>query len=135
MIWKLKNTCRKHRIDQRIKSKIEQIRNLRELAEKVNSAFRDITGSGNQNKQKMECAIVKMLDLENEIKKEIEDLIDLKRKIISMIKKVKNFEYQTILELRYLHFKKWREIAAIMGYGVDNIYKMHKNALKKCSLP
>ena len=83
----------------------------------------------------MECAIVKMLDLENEIKKEIEDLIDLKRKIISMIKKVKNFEYQMILELRYLHFKKWREIAAIMGYGVDNIYKMHKNALKKCSLP
>lgn len=124
-----------YRIDQRIKSKIEQIRNLRELAEKVNSAFRDITGSGNQNKQKMECAIVKMLDLENEIKKEIEDLIDLKRKIISMIKKVKNFEYQMILELRYLHFKKWREIAAIMGYGVDNIYKMHKNALKKCSLP
>lgn len=63
---------------------------------------RDIPGSINQNKQKMECAIIKMLDFENEIKKEIEDLIDLNRKIISIIKKVKNFEYQAILELQVL---------------------------------
>ena len=63
---------------------------------------RDIPGSINQNKQKMECAIIKMLDFENEIKKEIEDLIDLNRKIIPIIKKVKNFEYQAILELQVL---------------------------------
>lgn len=71
-----------YRIDQRINSKLEQVRNLRELAEKATSTLSDIPCSGNGNKQKMESVIVKIIDLENEIDEEIDKLVDLKHEIV-----------------------------------------------------
>ena len=85
-----------YRIDQRINSKLEQVRSLRELAEKATSTLSDIPCSGNSNKQKMEGVIVKIIDLENEIDEEIDRQVDLKQEIVSMIKQVKNPEYQTL---------------------------------------
>ncbi|MEG1149598.1 MAG: hypothetical protein RSD98_13515, partial [Niameybacter sp.] len=57
-------------------------------------------------------------------------LVDLKREFMFIIKKVNNFEYQTLLELRYLCFKTWEQIAVDMDYGIDNIYKLHQKALR-----
>ena len=48
---------------------------------------------------------------------------------------VENLEYQTLLELRYLCFKTWEQIAVQMGYGIDNIYKMHHKALREVAVP
>ena len=120
-----------YRIDQRIDSKLEQVQSLRESATKATSTLSD-TYSGNSNKQKMEGVIVKIVDLENDIKDEIERLVCLKRKIVSMIKKVKNPEYQTLLERRYLCFKTWEQIAVEMNYELRYLHKLHKYALEVC---
>ena len=119
-----------YRIDQRIDSKLEQVQSLRDLAAKATSTLSD-TYSGNSNKQKMEGVIVKIIDLENEIKEEIDRLVCLKRKIVSMIKQVKNPEYQTLLERRYLCFKTWEQIAVEMNYDLSWLHRLHKKALSK----
>lgn len=108
-----------YRIDQRINSKLEQVRNLRELAEKATSTLSDIPCSGNGNKQKIESVVVKIIDLEHEIDEEIDRLVDLKQEIVSLIKQVKNPEYQTLLELRYLCFRTWEQIAVEMSYDLS----------------
>ena len=95
-----------YRIDQRINSKLEQVQSLRELAEKATSTLNDTPCSGTGNKQKIESVVVKIIDLEHEIDEEIDRLVDLKKDIVSLIKRVKNPEYQTLLELRYLCFRK-----------------------------
>ena len=118
-----------YRIDQRINSKLEQVRSLRELAEKATSTLSDTYSSGNGNKQKMEGVIVKIIDLENEIDEEIDRLVDLKQEIVSMIKQVKNPEYQTLLELRYLNFKTWEQIASEMHYSIQHTFRIHDKAL------
>ena len=79
----------------------------------------------------MEGVIVKIIDLENEIKEEIDRLVCLKRKIVSMIKQVKNPEYQTLLERRYLCFKTWEQIAVEMNYDLSWLHRLHKKALSK----
>jgi DNA-directed RNA polymerase specialized sigma subunit len=76
-----------------------------------------------------------MIDLENEINTDIDELVDLKREIVTAIKQVENNEYQTLLEQRYLCFKQWEQIAVDMGYGIDNIFKLHKKALEKVRAP
>lgn len=118
-----------YRIDQRINSKLEQVRNLRELAVKATSTLSDTYSSGSGNKQKMEGVIVKIIDLENEIDEEIDRLVDLKQEIVSLIKKVKNPEYQTLLELRYLNFKTWEQIASEMHYSIQHTFRIHDKAL------
>lgn len=118
-----------YRIDQRINSKLEQVRSLRELAEKATSTLSDTYSSGNGNKQKMEGVIVKIIDLEDEIDEEIDKLVDLKHEIVSLIKQVKNPEYKTLLELRYLCFRTWEQIAVEMRYDLSWIHRLHKKAL------
>ena len=119
-----------YRIDQRINSKLEQIVSLRELATKATSTLSDTPPSGSRNVHSMEGIIVKMMELENEINAEIDVLVDLKKEIMSIIKKINNPEQQTLLELRYLCFKTWEQIAVDMGYSIQNAYKVHDRALE-----
>ena len=51
-----------------------------------------------------------MIDLENEINADIDELAELKRTLVSVIKTVENPEQQTILEQRYLCFKPWESL-------------------------
>jgi len=119
-----------YRIDQRINSKLEQIVSLRALATKATSTLSDTPPSGTRNVHSMEDIIVKMVDLENEINRDIDTLVDLKRDIMDVIKKINNPEQQTLLELRYLCFKSWEQIAVEMGYSIQNAYKVHDRAIE-----
>ena len=121
-----------YRIDQRINSKLEQIKNLRELATKATSTISETGVCDSENKQRMESNVVKIVDLEREINEDIDMLIEVKKDIVTMIKKVENPEYQTLLELRYLCFKRWEQIAIDMDYDLRYIHKLHLRALSTC---
>ena len=54
------------------------------------------------------------MEIENEFNVDIDVLVDLKKEIMSIIKKINNPEQQTLLEQRYLCFKTWEEIAVDM---------------------
>lgn len=47
---------------------------------------------------------LKIIDLEDGLKKDIEKLVDLKKEIMGVIHTVPNVEYQMLLEKRYLCF-------------------------------
>ena len=123
------------RLDQRINSKLEQVMSLRDLATKATSTLSDIAPSGTRNVHQMEDIIVKIVDLENEINRDIDALVDLKREMVSVIKSVANPEYQTILELRYLCFRTWEQIAVDMNYSIQHIYRLRDKALKEITPP
>ena len=131
-----------YRIDQRINSKMEQIASLNLLAQKATTVFSDMPGNTTRNIHRMEDVIIKIVDMESEINADIFCLVvffflfvDLKKEIAGVIRSVSNLEYQTLLELRYLCFKTWEQIAVQMGYGIDNIYKMHHKALREVTVP
>jgi hypothetical protein len=121
-----------YRIDQRINSKLEQIACLRELATKATSTLSDTPRSASRNTHSMENILVKMFALESEINDDIDALVDLKREIVSIIKAIEHPEYQTLLELRYLCFRTWEQIAVDMGYDLRYLHKLHGRALDMC---
>ncbi|ABN52953.1 MAG TPA: DUF1492 domain-containing protein [Hungateiclostridium thermocellum] len=123
-----------YHIDQRINSKLEQIISLRALATKATSTLSDTPPSGTRNVHSMEDIIAKIVDLENEINRDIDILVDLKREFVSVIRKIDNTEYQTLLELRYLCFKTWEQIAVDMGYSLQHIFRIHDKALKEINI-
>ena len=83
----------------------------------------------------MEDAIIKIIDLENEINQDMMKLVELKKDIIRRIKAVESAELQTILDLRYLSDMRWEEIAIELGYGIDNVFRLHRNALDEITIP
>ena len=122
-----------YRIDQRINSKLAQVMSLRDLLSKATGTLSGAPKAATPNPHTMEDTIAKMVDLENEINEDIDALVDLKAEIMRRIKRVENTEYQTILELRYLCFKRWEEIAVDMGYSLRRVYELHDCALEEIS--
>jgi hypothetical protein len=120
---------RAYRIDQRINSKLEQVQALRTLAEKAGGILTGTPkGKGGVNRH-MEDTIAKIVDLEAVINTDMTQLVDTKHEIITVIKCVEPLELQTLLELRYLNFMAWEEIAVAMHYKLRNIFKLHGKAL------
>ena len=124
-----------YRLDKRIDSKIEQLKSLNLLATKCTSTLSDMPKSQSISNSRLEDTVVKIVDLQEEINMDIDSLVDLKRDIVKTIKSVQNPDYQIILELRYLCFKTWEEIAVQMNCSIDNVFKIRKNALKSVVIP
>lgn len=124
-----------YRLDQRIDAKLEQVANLRALAAKATATISDMPRSDSPNLQQMESTVVKIIDLEQEINADIDRLVDLKREITAVISAIAVPEYQIVLELRYLCYKRWEEIAVTMNYATNYIFELHGKALKKISVP
>ena len=78
----------------------------------------------------MEEIIVRLVDLENEIGDDISRLLELKQVIATEIERVDNQTYRTLLELRYLCFKDWSEIAVELNYGRRYVLKVHERAIQ-----
>ncbi|QRN86890.1 DUF1492 domain-containing protein [Clostridia bacterium] len=119
-------------LDQVVESKLEQLETLKSLSMKVTSSFtaERICG-GNTPKSKMESAIVKVIDMENEISDDIDRLVDLKKDIQDTINKMDDINQQLLLELRYLNGKGWDEIAVSMRYDPRTVFRLHGKALKE----
>ena len=122
-----------HRLDQRINSKLEQIASLHDLATKATATYSDMPRNPNKGKSRIEECILKIMELEEEINRDIDRLVDLKTDITHLIKKLDSHEYQILLEQRYLCFKSWEQISVDLGYSIQHTFRLHDEALKELS--
>ena len=74
-----------YRLDQRIQSKIEQLNSLNTLATKATSTLSHMPKNPNKATSTMENTICKIIDLQHEINKDIDRLVDLKTEIVDKI--------------------------------------------------
>ena len=79
--------------------------------------------------QLMANMIIKIIDLESEVKTLKSLLEDKKAEALSYILRLEDDEYQTLLILRYLQLMNWEEISKEMHYSKRWLYKMHGTAL------
>ncbi|MGM9641466.1 MAG: hypothetical protein ACI3V3_08910 [Faecousia sp.] len=118
-----------HRLDQRIDAKIAQVASLNDLATKCTATLTGMPRNPNHGGSTMADAVCKIIDLQEEINRDIDHLVDLKREIVAVIKAVEDTEYQILLEKRYLCFHTWEQIAVDMHYSGKWVQKMHDRAL------
>lgn len=116
-------------LDMRIKSKIQQIDSLRELATSCTTVLSDMPRNPKRGTSKVETSVLKIIELQEGLKSDIDALVDLKRDIMATIHSVEDVELQALLEKRYLCFLSWERIAVEMHYSIQHIYRMHETAL------
>lgn len=117
-------------LDARINTKIKQLEALNTLATSATSVLTGMPHSPNKATSKMADIVDKIVDLQAEINRDIDALVDLKGEMRSKLEMVPAEDYKAILEMRYLCFMSWEKIASNLGLSVPYTYKLHDRALK-----
>lgn len=119
-----------YRLDQRINSKLQQIDSLRGLTQKVTQSYDNEVVSRTRNVSSLEDAIIRLMEAEEELNRQIDQLVDTKIEIGKLIEMVHNESYRLLLEKRYLCFLSWDQIAAEMHYSRRWVLNKHERALE-----
>ena len=120
-------------LDKRIDSKLEQVERLRALAERTTTVLSS-QPKGTSGTNRTEYCVQKIWELEREINADSDALIDLKRDIQDAIFRMKNDQYRTLLEYRYLCGNTWEQIAEKMRIDLRWVYRMHGRALQEITI-
>lgn len=121
------------RLDMRINTKLEQIQTLTDLATNCTSVINDMPRHSSDVVSRTEDSIINLMSLQDEVKSEVNELVNMKRDIMCVVKQVADVEQQILLEKRYLCFSAWELISVDMGYSIQYTYRIHERALKEIS--
>lgn len=75
---------------------------------------------------------LKIVQLSEEISRDIERLIDLKAEARVLFKQLDDdLKYKSVMELRYLECMTWREVAQSLHFSYKHVFKLHGEALRR----
>ena len=77
-----------------------------------------------------ESAVLRVMELEERLTKEIDELTAKLREIELAVNAVPDEVQREVLTRRYLLYQKWEDIAEEMNYSVQHIFRLHGAALK-----
>ena len=96
----------------RIRAKKERIENWRRIAESITAAIKPVAAFSSMPSKKVEDCVCNIIELQEEIQEEIDGLVQVEREIGRAITKaVEDPTLRALLEMRYLNYLKWEEIA------------------------
>lgn len=119
-----------YRLDQRINSKLQQVDSLRSLTQKITASYDGEVVSHTRNVTSLQDTIIRLMEAEEELNRQIDELVDLKMDIAPLIDQVHNESFRLILEKRYLCFLQWDQIAAEMHYSRRWVLNKHDRAVE-----
>ena len=118
------------KLDQLINAKLAEREQLQAIATdispKMNGMPFDNTGVPSQ---RMENAVIKLIELAQEIDKLIDEYIDRKQQVVSVLEKLPEKEYG-VLHRHYIRYMPWEKIAEDMGYSTVHIWRLKESGLE-----
>jgi len=108
-----------------------QAQTMRDLAVKSNAALSGMPKAATPITHSMEDFIAKACDLEAQIVADMEALVEVKREVAAVISSVAKPESHTILELRYLYYQPWDNVAITLGFDKRWVHRLHTRALEE----
>lgn len=80
-------------------------------------------------KNTLEETVAKIVDLEADINRRINELVDMKQEAFTMINRIPDLDQQNILIGRYIQLKKWEDIALELNFSIQWVYELHGKGL------
>lgn len=119
------------KLDQLINAKLAERDQLKDMATDISPRAMDGMPFDNTGTvpRKMENAVVRLIDLANELNKLIDLYIDHKTKVITAIEQLPAKEYG-VLHRYYIRGMTWEQVAEDMAYSTQQIWRIRKKALK-----
>ena len=116
--------------DTHISNKLEEMAHLKSVVLKVTSSWKqDVTfGSGSQDK--LGDAVAKIVDLENDINRSVDEYVNKKREVSAVIEQIKDPDQVAVLYKRYFQNEPWEQIALELHCSYRNVCYIHGKALQ-----
>lgn len=118
------------RCDSRINAMLAEVDGLYDMVTKITPTLKQDVVSGGGNQDKIGDAVAKIVDLKDEINREIDRFVDMKREAAAMLDKLENHLYYIILHRRYVQYETLEQIAADMHYTYRWVCILHGRALQ-----
>ena len=80
-------------------------------------------------KNTLEETVAKIVDLEADINRRIDELVDMKQEAFTMINQIPDLDQQNILIGRYIQLKKWEDISEELNYSMQWVFELHGKGL------
>lgn len=121
---------RGYRSKERIQAKEERIAEWTRRAESITAEIKPVATFSSTPSKKVEDAACAIVDLQSEIKDEIYELARIEREIGAAINQaIADPTLKALLEMRYLNYLKWEEIAVRLDITFRWAMTLHKKAL------
>jgi len=117
-------------LDVHINNKLSDLHALRTMVTKITATISPVAVSGSGSQDKLGDAVVKIVDLQNEINQKIDKYVDLKREISAVLEEVQDPDQVKVLHKRYFEYKPWEQIACEMNCTFRNVCYIHGKALQ-----
>ena len=106
----------------------EKIMVLRSKAQKMTTSFQDVPTFGGFTDHRQQV-IADMVDLEREYKKVYQQSRNKVQEISFFINQLDSFQERIVLQMRYLYFENWTDIALRLNYEQRQIFRIHGQGL------
>lgn len=117
------------RLDRMIQNKLSEINQLKHMAVSITISPKEVNVQISPDNDKMGNAVAKIIDLEKETDKLVDEYIDKRKHIIEQIDSIGDTNMYHVLSERYISRKELSVIAVEMGYSFKQICRIHGNAL------
>lgn len=119
--------------DTRINMKIDELEALKESLTRITPTLKDDVVSSSGSQDKLGDAVVKMVDLRNEINADIDRYVDAKRHVSATIDKMDDPDQLQVIHRRYVLYESFEQIACEMCMTYRNVCYIHGKALQAVS--
>lgn len=120
------------KLDRMIEQRIKERDSLRQFDGVTAIAYdKDPVQTSPKGNAPFESTVEKLIALEEELDRLIDEYVTTKNRIIGEIHELNNTNYITLLYKRYVEYKTFEEIAVEMHYTYEWIREMHGYALQE----
>lgn len=124
---KIRYLSRYRRLNERIDRLLEEQSRWREMALKITPVLSQTPGGGNGSP--IERPMDKVLEIDVEINREIDELQIVRQEIRNTLNQLEDENLKLLMEYRYIDGLTWEQIAVKMHYGFQWVCKLHGRAL------
>ncbi len=116
------------KIDRIIENKIAELEHWKAIATGTTTYSDGDRVQSSGNKYKMEDAVLKCIEINDEINSEIDRLVDTRKEVINTIEQLKLDEYDVLYKI-YVQRKDFKDVSAIMDKSYSWVTSKHGRAL------
>ena len=117
-------------LDAQIDGLIQELAMWQARATKVTATISPVVVTRSTDQNQLEDAVTKIIELRKEINLKIDEFVDRKRKVESIIERIEDANQVKVLRKRYMEYKPWELIAVEVGCKYRNVCYIHSDALK-----
>lgn len=119
------------RLDKMIQNKLSEIYRLKTMACSVTVSTDKEAIKTSSDKDKLGSTVSKIVDLEKDTDKLIDEFMKKRNDIISQIDNMENTDYYHVLSMRYVNQNTFEEIAQATNWSIRKIFTLHGRALQE----